>query len=315
MQNLFVINKNKSRIYYISSINRVIDFIEDNLDSPLDLQRLSKIANFSPFHFHRIFLAIKGETLNSFIRRKRLEKSASFLISSNKSISEISALCGFTSNASFSRAFNDFFCTSATRFREGEYVEFIKKLGTKSEASGQYFKRLERISDKVISNQERLYKEVVVRDLKAITVAYCRHTGKFENIGKAFEKLMRWAAPRGLIGGQDFKVLTVYHDDPKVTSIENVQQSACISIDENYKVDGEVGKMNVAGGKYAMARFEITENQFTEAWTSLCAGWLPESGYECDERLPFELFHNNHLEHPQRKFILDICIPVRPIIL
>ena len=49
---------------YIVRINKVIDYIQNNLNSQLDLETLARIAYFSKFHFHRIFTAMIGETLN-----------------------------------------------------------------------------------------------------------------------------------------------------------------------------------------------------------------------------------------------------------
>jgi len=71
--------------------------------------------------------------------------------------------------------------------------------------------------------------------------------------------------------------------------------------------------MTVAGGKFAIARFEIDETQFQESWDLIMCKWLPESGYQCDDKLPYELYHNDHQQHPEKKFILDICVPVKPL--
>lgn len=60
---------------YIARINRVIDYIHNNIDKPMTVPELAKVATFSPFHFHRIFSALLGETVLSFIQRKRIEKS------------------------------------------------------------------------------------------------------------------------------------------------------------------------------------------------------------------------------------------------
>jgi AraC family transcriptional regulator len=43
---------------YRSRINRVIDYIEANIDRDLSLPELAEVAHFSPFHFHRIFRAM-----------------------------------------------------------------------------------------------------------------------------------------------------------------------------------------------------------------------------------------------------------------
>ncbi len=56
---------------YIFRINKVIDYIENNLDNSLSLEELARIASFLPYHFHRIFSAFKGETLNGFVKRKK----------------------------------------------------------------------------------------------------------------------------------------------------------------------------------------------------------------------------------------------------
>ena len=83
-------NQRYMRDEYISRINRVIDYIEENLDDDLSLVRLADVAHFSRFYFHRIFKAIVGETLNSFIQRIRVEKAA-ILLDANpaRSITEI----------------------------------------------------------------------------------------------------------------------------------------------------------------------------------------------------------------------------------
>ena len=67
-------HKDEIRKEYIRRVNIVIDFVEKNLDKDLSLEFLSDKAYFSPFHFHRIFSAIVGETVSSFINRKRIER-------------------------------------------------------------------------------------------------------------------------------------------------------------------------------------------------------------------------------------------------
>ncbi len=62
---------------YTQRINRVIDYIRENLDRQVKLEELAKVACYSEFHFHRIFGAVSGETLNDFTNRLRLEKACS----------------------------------------------------------------------------------------------------------------------------------------------------------------------------------------------------------------------------------------------
>jgi AraC family transcriptional regulator len=70
-------NSNKTqKNEYLKRINRVLDYLEENYAQQLSLELLAEIANFSPYHFHRIFKGIVGESLYKYIQRIRIEKAA-----------------------------------------------------------------------------------------------------------------------------------------------------------------------------------------------------------------------------------------------
>ncbi|MEO1023534.1 MAG: AraC family transcriptional regulator, partial [Bacteroidota bacterium] len=103
---------------YISRINRTFDYIEANLGRPLTLEELAGVANFSKFHFNRMFKAIVGETPFQFIHRLRLEKAAMLLIANQQEpIADIAYRCGFPEVSVFSRSFRKQFNQSATQYR------------------------------------------------------------------------------------------------------------------------------------------------------------------------------------------------------
>ena len=154
---------------------------------------------------------------------------------------------------------------------------------------------------------------VEVKDMPEMNVAYVRAIGPYQEVGKAFERLMAWAGPRGLLQFPETRVLGVYHDNPEVTDTDKLRADACITVPEGTEVDGDVGNMRVPGGLFAVARFEVAVGEFGEAWDQLMGGWLPESGYQPDDRLCYELCHNNPKDHPEGKYIIDICAPVRPL--
>ena len=159
--------------------------------------------------------------------------------------------------------------------------------------------------------------QVEVKDMPEFNVAYIRHIGPYAGDSDLFEeiftRLMNWAGPRGLLRFPETKVIAVYHDDPKITDEDKLRLSACITVPEDTPVEGEVGKMAVPGGKFAVARFELSTDEFEEAWNMVYGGWLPESGYQPDDRLFYELYHNDCREHPEKKSIVNICVPVKPL--
>ena len=89
---------------YVARINRVIDYITNNLDRQLNVSELSRIACFSEFHFHRIFSMVVGVSPNIYVRRLRLEKAAAMLqVNPNLSITDLALNYGFSSTANFSK--------------------------------------------------------------------------------------------------------------------------------------------------------------------------------------------------------------------
>lgn len=315
-----------------------MDFIERNIDRQLSLKEIAAHANFSAFHFHRIFGALVGETLNSFIQRIRLERAAQHLAGNpRKSVTAVALDCGFSSSAVFARAFKETFGMSATQFRATNIEQQRKickehhKIGKMVRNDGKempfqigYFDSVnpgnapDSLSTKRRSAMAEMpVADVRVEDLAPMTVAYVRHIGPYAGdeqlFAGLFERLMKWAGPRGFLSSPNTRTLIVYHDNPEVTDQSKLRTSVCVTVPEGTPVNGEIGIMTVPGGKYAMARFEIDAEQYEQAWNAVCGEWLPDSGYQPDDRPCFELCLNDPHEHPEHKHIVEICVPVKPL--
>jgi len=318
---------------YVSRINRVLDYIETHIAEDLTLEDLARVASFSPFYFHRIFRAMVGETLNAFVQRVRVEKAASQLINNpRKSVTGIALDCGFSGPATFARAFREYFNMSASQWRAGGYLQDGKirqmdgKEGQLPDKNGKDSGVPSYYTDVDIQNQKwrvtmqgksNFKAEVVVRDIREFHMAYVRHVGPYagdtELFGSLWQKIMMWAGPRGLLNFPETKMLSAYHDDPKITDPNKLRVSVGISVPEDTPVDGEVGKMTIPAGRYAMARFEISPDKYPDAWEAVFGGWFPDSGYQPADGPSYELYLNNPEEHPEKKHIFDIVVPVKPL--
>jgi AraC-like DNA-binding protein len=82
---------------YSERIQRVVDYVAVHLDETLDLEKLSGVACFSPYHFHRIYRGLLGETVNDTVRRLRLHRAAVDLLDRELSIERAARRAGFGS--------------------------------------------------------------------------------------------------------------------------------------------------------------------------------------------------------------------------
>lgn len=103
----------------LERIQRAIDFIEANLFAELPLTAIAERGACSPWHFHRLFVALTGETPASYVWKRRLSEICRRLVETRQPLVEIALDCGFESQATFTRAFTRHVGISPGRFRRG----------------------------------------------------------------------------------------------------------------------------------------------------------------------------------------------------
>lgn len=293
---------------YKKRINRAFEFVDKNLESDLSLNKVSQVAFFSPFHFHRVFKFITGETLNEYIIRRRIEKSALDLLHKNISTTEIAHKFGYSDNSSFSRAFKKYFGINPIEFkkqnpnRHSKIRQLQSKNGQDYPDKGKYICIIDNLKKWITMNAK-----IEIKEMPKMNLAYVSSIGP-KNLESAYAKLIQWATPHGLMNHQT-KMVTIYHDSFKVTEANKVRMSAAILLNKHIETNGEVGMTSIEAGKFIVGSFEIGLNEFEKSWTGLFL-WMNENGYKKADSNPFEIYHNNFNEHPEKKVIVDFCIPI-----
>ncbi len=317
--------QSKFKRAYIRKINAAIDYIEDNIYDELNLTTISNVSGFSPFHFHRIFKAHMGETINRFLQRIRLEKAATQLLHNHeKSITDIAFDCGFSGSAAFARLFKEKYGMSASEWQKkmlrknGESLrkncKSERNIGKENRLTFDYYNDSNTWR---LTMKEKNSTTFEVKEMAAMTVAYVRHIGPYKGDSELFEqlysKVTTWAGARDLLKFPETKFLTAYHDDPGITDEQQLRISVGLTVPSDVKTDGEIGKMEIPKRKYGIGHFELKADEFESAWTRIYRDWLPQSGYQPDEGACLEICLNDPKEHPEHKHIVDICIPVKPL--
>ncbi len=294
---------------YITRINRVFDYIDQNLDADLSLHNVSEMAFFSPYHFHRIFKYVTNETLKTYVTRQRIERSALDLIHRDVVITEISSKYGFNDVSSYTRAFKKYYEVSPTEFIKQNPNKFSKIRQLESKNSQKYPDHEKYIC--IITNLKKwieMNAKIEVKETPQLHLVGVTHFG-IDGVEHSFEKIIKWGNAKGLFEDSSTKMSRVFYDSIKVTAPDKVRMSICLITNDPIETDGEINKITINKGRCIVGRFEIAPNDFEKSWTGLFL-WMNENGYKKREGNPYEIYHNDFRDHPENKFIVDLYIPV-----
>jgi AraC family transcriptional regulator len=302
---------------YERRVNRVVDHIRAHLADELTLDRLAQVAAFSPFHFHRVFVAVTGETLNDHVRRIRLERAASaLLMRPDQQVIEVALQHGFASPAAFARAFKARFGMSAGQWRAGGDRDWRAALQDRNPGKAQSKDGKAAPGGpwhRAATTNGVIDMHVTVQTLPAYRVAYLRSVGPYgaELIPDLWKRLDQWMTLRGLHGAQAV-TLGVAYDDPHVVAPQHCRYDACVVVPETFD-DDSIDFKHLPGGRCAITEFVGTPAEIGAAWDRFYRDWLPASGFQPDDRPCFEIQRGDPCVpgDPQR-FRCELCLPIAP---
>jgi AraC family transcriptional regulator len=291
---------------YTFRINRVLAYIEQHLADDLSLGVLARESFFSPFHFHRVFQGIVGETPLTFVKRVRLERAASMLLTSPaQSITQVGLACGFPSPAAFSRSFRERFGAAPREYRENRKNRIVdRKNGKDTPRSVEYLPGVTNHTREILMN-------LTIKDMQSRHVGYVANLEGYEStkIRRAWDRLCSWAGPLGLLDSGE--MIGVSFDDPDVTPKHKCRYYACITIPADLIPPKDIGVLDLPGGRHAVVPFDGTTAEIQGAYSDLYARWLPQSGFEPADTPCFEIYHSTPENDPEGHFVMEICLPLR----
>ena len=292
---------------YVGRVNRAIDHIVRNLAQPLSLEEVSRAASFSPFHFHRGFKSLLGESLAQFVKRQRLERALYMMSHAPKrSLTDVALDCGFSSSSDFSRSFKQHFglpprTFDLEAFRNVRREEIERALS--SQDGSPRFTTLP-------AGQNPDGFEVRLRDLPARTVAYIRVLGPYREgvVQAACERLLSWAMERELADGQ---WLGYMWEEPEIVAAANCRYDVALVVDD-VEPTGDVGRFEFPPMRVAevAVRGDLALEARAIDW--LYKTWLPRSGYVPDDQPAFESWIGRPYAHGGEYFEIACQLPVKP---
>ena len=289
---------------YRQRLAGVLLHIQRNLDEELALEQLARIACFSPYHFHRIFRGMVGESVKDYIRRLRLERAALRLKHSERSVTDIAFEAGFETLESFSRAFKAMGGLSPSQFRRQSGVFRSPAVSGVHYQDGAWL-------DSFQPDLRGEPMDVKIVTLQATQVAFVRHVGPYSQVGSAWEKVCMHLGRQGLLGSGT-RFIGLCYDDPEVTAPDKIRYDACVTVDDGFAGEGEVAVGTIGGGEYAVTTHVGPYDRLKDTYAALFGQWLPHSGRELRSEPSLEFYLTDPDSTPPEEMLTDIYAPLKP---
>lgn len=293
-----------AKVDYVQRVNRAIDHVTRHLAEPLQLEDVARVACFSPYHFHRVFRAVTGETLHGFVKRVRLERAV-YLLSHEpgRSLTEIGLRCGFSSSSDFSRSFRQHYGLPPSVF-DVAALRSTRRDGLVATMPEEH--RVERLPPG--SNPDGFV--VRYRDHPPRRVAYVRVMRPYSgSVTEAVARLVAWARARGLERGQ---WLGYQWDDPEIVALDQCRYDVGLEIPPDVTVERESGIGVTRFDAMKLAEVTIDGDVALElrALEWLFGTWLPRSGYAPAHEPVFEAWNGLPFAHGTERFDLRVQLAI-----
>lgn len=279
---------------YAERFARVLDYIESHLGEELSVERLSREASFSKFHFHRQFSVYVGVSVSRYVQILRLKRASRQLVfEPDARIIDIAYEAGFETPESFSRAFKREYGQTPSQFRS---VPAWKPW---------------RETYQFPSSERRRTMEVQIVEFAETRVAAMEHRGPPELLNDSVRKFIEWRRESGLSPKGSSRTFGVAHDNPDTTEPQAFRFDICgeaTAVPANPQ--GVVSKI-IPGGRCAMARHLGSHDRIGQCAYYLYREWLPGSGEELRDFPLFFHYLNLIPETPEHELVTDLYLPLK----
>lgn len=274
--------------------------VQRNLHLNLNLDALARKYGHSPFHFHRLFTSVVGETPKKYVQRLRLEKAAYKLHVTDETLLDIALSVGFANHETFTRAFKRFFGELPNRRRELSRIA----LRERGELSRSF------------RGNDCLLSEVRFESLRSMTLLCIRHLGDYHKIPDAlsdedrlWNPLIEWALKNNVPHSPI--PIGIYYDNPDLTPKKSQRCDACIPIEKAVTATRQMRCIEFAGGKYGVIEHIGPYATLAQAFQTLADRIGESDEYVFRDDPPIEIMRRIHVNGDTSVNHTDVCLPVK----
>lgn len=279
---------------YARRFERVFHYIEEHLDEPLSVERLSRVAHFSKFHFHRQFSQYVGLGVSAYVRLLRIKRASYQLVFTQERVIDIALKAGFDSPEAFTRAFRKEIGQSPSQFR-------ISPMW-------QPWNERRRLPPRPRSEKM----DVKIIEFAKTKVAVLEHHGAPEQVNDSVMLFIEWRKTSGLSPVKTNRSFGLVYCDPDTTPAEEFRFDLCAEVSELVPENPQgVTSGVIPAGRCAVLRHLGSHDRLAESIYPLYREWLPDSGEEVRDFPLFFHYLNLFPEVAEHELVTDIYLPLK----
>ena len=284
---------------YAIRMEPVLTHIDTHAGVEINLNQLAQLAGFSRFHFQRIFVGVVGQTPAAYLRRIRLENAHRLIAEHpNRSLTNISFDCGFSSSSLFSRSFRAEFGYAP---RQVQQLLATGSIGLAARRSPPPIAKT--------SPPQEPIRPVQVGFSPTMRLAFIRCTGYGLGIGLAYARLFRTLRRAGLIGAWT-KAVGISLDNPEITDPKQCRYYAGAIIPLQCPLPSGLATITLPEGRRAIVPYSGDLAGIDQAIAWLFRNWLPTSGFFPADLPLYSLIARNPFWGESSRYEMEICLPI-----
>lgn len=255
---------------YRDRVGRAVRWLEQHLHEDVRPEALAKVAAFSPYHFHRVFKGVTGESVMACRRRLRLEWAAKRLRHTQLPVVEVALASGYGSHEAFTRAFTARFGSPPQTWRAHPSP------------------RLERPPPSPTAPLA----PAEVRVVGPRPFLHLREVGPYTDVGPTWATFLGLAGQAGWYTGEQ-TLMGRYFDDPEVTAPEQMRYDVgLIPTRPGMVAPAGCTLSTVAGGTWAVMVHKGSYDTLAETYLDLVGRWFVHKGLPLADRPCLEVYLN-----------------------
>jgi len=283
---------------YTRAIGKAIEYLELKLTSRFSLEDVADIANFSMYHFHRLFVLNTGHTPKEYLRKRRLSEAARELTFNFHSIKEIARLYQFESQASFTRAFGKQFGISPGRLR-------------RTKVSYDHFTPLDFWTKKRTRGSKKMDVRIIEKEPMKVIGISTMSTLKNNTIPKLWDEFNRKA-----VQIENIKVHHVALGVCPPVDVKSFDENtpfkyiACMIVENFDKVPKGMETYEIPAQKYAVITHKGPLDTLQKTYEYFYNTWINDSENEFSGGAEFELYDKRFM-FGEVESEMDIYRPIK----